>query len=52
MKVLLIGANGQLAQDIRQEFAADPRGDTLLPVTHDQLEIRDPVRVRESSPLP
>ena len=47
MKVLLIGANGQLAQDIRQELAAESRGDTLLPVTHDQLEIRDAARVRE-----
>lgn len=47
MRVLLIGANGQLAQDISRQLAADSKAGTLVPLTHEQLEIRDAARVRE-----
>ena len=48
MKVLLIGASGQLAQDIAHEFASKPTSDTLVAVTHEQLDIRDAARVQET----
>lgn len=47
MKVVLIGANGQVAQDISRYFAADSKPSTLVPVTREQLDIRDAPRVRE-----
>jgi dTDP-4-dehydrorhamnose reductase len=47
MKVLLIGANGQLAQDISRRLAADSKPTTLVPITHDQMDIREAARVRE-----
>lgn len=47
MRVLLIGANGQLAQDISRRLTADSKPSTLVPVTHEQLDIRDAARVRE-----
>jgi dTDP-4-dehydrorhamnose reductase len=47
MRLLLIGAGGQLAQDIRQHFEANPAAGTLVPVTHEQLDIRDAARTRE-----
>lgn len=39
MKILLIGANGQLAQDILGQ--ATRSGDQVVPVTHEQLDVRD-----------
>jgi dTDP-4-dehydrorhamnose reductase len=39
MKILLIGANGQLAQDILAESSRS--GDDVIPVTHEQLDVRD-----------
>jgi dTDP-4-dehydrorhamnose reductase len=45
MRLLLIGASGQLAQDLRQQL--ERSGDTVTPVTHEQLDIRDAARVRE-----
>jgi dTDP-4-dehydrorhamnose reductase len=45
MKVLLIGASGQLAQDLHQQLAS--AGNAVIPVTHEQLDIRDAARVRE-----
>jgi dTDP-4-dehydrorhamnose reductase len=40
VKILLIGARGQLAQDIIQ-MAAKLGHDEVVPVTHEQLDIRD-----------
>jgi len=37
MKVLLIGANGQLGTDLLKVFQA--AGDTVVPVTHDHLDV-------------
>jgi dTDP-4-dehydrorhamnose reductase len=45
MKALLIGANGQLAQDLH--LGLEAAGDTVVPVTHDQLDIREARRLRE-----
>src|SRR5262245_13993692 len=45
MRVLLIGASGQLAQDLRQQLEAGR--DTVTPITHEQLDIRDSARVRQ-----
>src|SRR5215475_492793 len=45
MRVLLIGAGGQLAQDLRRQLKA--ARDAVTPVTHEQLDIRDPAQVRE-----
>jgi dTDP-4-dehydrorhamnose reductase len=39
MKILLIGANGQLAQDILARAARS--GDDVVPITHEQLDVRD-----------
>jgi dTDP-4-dehydrorhamnose reductase len=46
VKVLLIGANGQLAQDLRLDLEA--ACDSVVPVTHEQLDIRDAAQVREA----
>lgn len=43
MKVMLIGANGQLASDLLQVFRA--AGDTVVPVTHAQLDISNPAQL-------
>lgn len=43
MKILLIGANGQLAQDILAQ--ATRSGEQVVPVTHEQLDVRDAARV-------
>ncbi len=45
MKVLLIGANGQLGSDLLRVFQA--AGDTVVPVTHAQLDVRSEERVSE-----
>lgn len=45
MKVLLIGANGQLAQDLHLRL--ETARDTVVPVTHEQLDIRDAALVRD-----
>jgi dTDP-4-dehydrorhamnose reductase len=37
MKVLLIGANGQLGSDLLKVFRA--AGDTVMPFTHGQLDV-------------
>ncbi len=42
MRVLLIGANGQLAQDVRRSLARDE----VVAVTHQQLEICDAAAVQ------
>ena len=44
MRVLLIGANGQLAQDVRRSLARDE----VVAVTHQQLEICDAAAVQAS----
>src|SRR5207253_1231440 len=44
MKILLIGARGQLAQDIIRA-AAKGASDEIIPVTHEQLDIRDAAEV-------
>ena len=41
MKILLIGANGQLARDLLAEFTAAGEKHEIIPVTHEQLDIRD-----------
>ena len=46
MKILLIGASGQLAQDIQLALRESPSKDQLVPVTHAELDIRDRERVR------
>jgi dTDP-4-dehydrorhamnose reductase len=46
MKVLVIGANGQLGTDLQR--ALGRRNLTVLPVTHRELEIRDPEQVSEA----
>ncbi len=43
--MLLIGASGQLAQDLHLRF--ERARDVVVPVTHEQLDIRDATRVRE-----
>ncbi|MGH9498791.1 MAG: dTDP-4-dehydrorhamnose reductase [Terriglobales bacterium] len=43
MKVLVIGANGQLGSDLKKVFAA--AGDEVVSLTHAQLEVCDPERV-------
>jgi dTDP-4-dehydrorhamnose reductase len=45
MKVLLIGANGQLGNDLLKVFQA--AGDTVVPVTHAQLDVCSAERVAE-----
>ena len=45
MKILLIGARGQLAQDVVRAVAKDEAGDEIVPVTHEQLDIRDPEQI-------
>lgn len=47
MKILLIGASGQLAQDIQLTVSESHSKDDLVPVTHAQLDIRERERVRE-----
>jgi dTDP-4-dehydrorhamnose reductase len=47
MKILLIGASGQLAQDIQLALSESRNNDELVPLTHAQLDIRDGERVRE-----
>lgn len=44
MKILLIGARGQLAQDVAKR-AAELGPDELAPVTHEQLDIRNAEQV-------
>ena len=46
MKILLIGASGQLAQDIQLAFRDSGNKDELVPVTHAELDIRDREHVR------
>jgi dTDP-4-dehydrorhamnose reductase len=46
MKVLLIGANGQLGSDLFKVFQA--AGDTVVPVTHAQVDVCSEERVAES----
>jgi len=41
MKILLIGAGGQLARDLYAEFASAGNPHEIIPVTHEQLDIRD-----------
>lgn len=43
MRFLLIGANGQLARDLLSEL----KGHEVIPVTHEQLDIRDQRAVEE-----
>jgi dTDP-4-dehydrorhamnose reductase len=45
MKVLLIGANGQLGSDLFKVFRA--AGDVVVPVTHAQVDVRSEERVAE-----
>jgi dTDP-4-dehydrorhamnose reductase len=45
MKVLLIGANGQLGSDLLKVFQA--AGDTVVPVTHAQLDVCSADRIAE-----
>lgn len=45
MKVLLIGANGQLGSDLLKAFRA--AGDTVVPLTHAQLDVCNEGRVTE-----
>ena len=45
MKVLLIGANGQLGSDLFKVFQA--AGDTVVPVTHAQVDVCSEERVAE-----
>jgi dTDP-4-dehydrorhamnose reductase len=44
MATLLIGANGQLGSELRQVFGDDD----LIPLTHADLELTNPVQVRET----
>jgi dTDP-4-dehydrorhamnose reductase len=44
MKALLIGANGQLGSDLLKAFQA--AGDTVVPVTHAELEVSSEEQVR------
>lgn len=46
MKVLLIGANGQLGTDLLKEFQA--AGNTIIPVTHAQMDVCSEEQVAES----
>src|SRR5207248_4887453 len=46
MKVLLSGARGQLGQEL-VAAARDDASDEIVPVTHEQLDIRDAARVRD-----
>jgi dTDP-4-dehydrorhamnose reductase len=46
MKILLIGASGQLAQDIQLALHQSRSKDELVPVTHAELDLRDRERVR------
>src|SRR5207248_9368167 len=46
VKILLIGARGQLGQEILA-VARDQGNDEIVPVTHEQLDIRDAARVRD-----
>ena len=46
MKILLIGASGQLAQDIQLALHQSGSKDELVPVTHAELDLRDRERVR------
>jgi dTDP-4-dehydrorhamnose reductase len=43
VKVLLIGANGQLGSDLKKVFAA--AGDEVVALTHAQMDVCDPERV-------
>jgi dTDP-4-dehydrorhamnose reductase len=43
VKVLLIGANGQLGSDLKKVFAA--AGDEVVALTHTQMDVCDPERV-------
>lgn len=45
MKILLIGARGQLARDIVRVEAEAGTGDEIIPVTHEQLDIRNAAAV-------
>jgi dTDP-4-dehydrorhamnose reductase len=46
MKVLLIGANGQLGRDLLKVFQA--AGDTVVPVTHAQLDVCSETQISEA----
>jgi len=46
MKVLLIGANGQLGSDLFKVFQA--AGDTVVPVTHAQLDVCSETQISEA----
>jgi dTDP-4-dehydrorhamnose reductase len=46
MKVLLIGANGQLGTDLLKVFRA--AGDTVVPVTHAQLDVCSEAQISEA----
>jgi dTDP-4-dehydrorhamnose reductase len=46
MKVLLIGANGQLGSDLLKVFQA--AGDTVVPVTHAQLDVCSEAQISEA----
>ena len=46
MKILLIGANGQLGSDLVR--AQWPSSDELVPLTHQDVDICEPVGVRET----
>lgn len=44
MTTLLIGANGQLGGELRQVFGDDD----LIPLTHADLELTNPIQVRKT----
>ncbi len=46
MKILIIGANGQLGSDLVR--AVQSHGDQLIPLTHRQVDICEPVGVRDT----
>jgi dTDP-4-dehydrorhamnose reductase len=41
MKILLIGAHGQLARDLQAGFASAGKRHEIVPATHEQIDIRD-----------
>jgi dTDP-4-dehydrorhamnose reductase len=49
MKVAVIGASGQLGSDVCRVHRAE--GDEVVPLAHEQVEIRDPVSVRDQLAL-
>lgn len=48
MKILLIGATGQLAQDIRSAFTTGRQADEVIAITHEQLDIRNADAVQDA----